>query len=117
MVGSNLATPDPNSRVAAKLPKIEEIFATDLENLIDRYTGMLEPLRHFILPGGSKGAAALHLARTVCRRAERMVVKLAREEEINENIVIFLNRLSDFLFTAARYENKITGNKDVRWNV
>ncbi|MBI3123189.1 MAG: ATP:cob(I)alamin adenosyltransferase, partial [Ignavibacteriales bacterium] len=69
----------------------------------------------FILPGGSKGAANLHLARTVCRRAEREVVSLSKNEEINSEIEIYLNRLSDLLFVLARYQNFITGTADINW--
>ncbi|HEX8831966.1 MAG TPA: ATP:cob(I)alamin adenosyltransferase, partial [Longimicrobium sp.] len=74
-----------------------------------------EPLRSFILPGGSPAASVLHLARTVCRRAERRVVTLAREATVAESMVIYLNRLSDLLFTLARLANKRAGVEDVPW--
>jgi cob(I)alamin adenosyltransferase len=75
----------------------------------------LAPLRAFILPGGTPGAAALHLARTVCRRAERAVVHLAGQEAVEPGIVVYLNRLSDLLFTFARLENRRAGTPDVEW--
>ncbi|MDP3583454.1 MAG: ATP:cob(I)alamin adenosyltransferase, partial [Ignavibacteria bacterium] len=70
---------------------------------------------NFILPGGSKGAANFHLARTVCRRAEREVVSLSKNEEINSEVEIYLNRLSDLLFVLARYQNLISGTADINW--
>jgi cob(I)alamin adenosyltransferase len=87
-----------------------------LEAEIDEMNGELEPLRSFVLPGGSAGAAALHVARTVCRRAERAVVALAADpdERVGEAVLRYLNRLSDFLFVAARYAND-RGKGDVLW--
>ncbi|CUT02682.1 ATP:cob(I)alamin adenosyltransferase, partial [Candidatus Kryptobacter tengchongensis] len=75
----------------------------------------LEPLRSFILPGGTFLASFLHLARTVCRRAERRIVSLSEKEKINENIIPFVNRLSDLFFTLARYANKIENVDDIKW--
>ena len=75
----------------------------------------LPPLRHFILPGGSASAAQIHLARAVCRRAERVVVDLATSEEFGGDALRFLNRLSDFLFTLARYENLLSGFPEQEW--
>ena len=114
-VGSDLATPLDSKIKNFNLPRTEEIFFEDLEKRIDFYSNQLEELRNFILPGGSKGASLLHVCRTVCRRGERLVVELMHHEELNKNIVIFLNRLSDFFFVAARYENHITGNEDLKW--
>ncbi|MFO0805822.1 MAG: cob(I)yrinic acid a,c-diamide adenosyltransferase [Gemmataceae bacterium] len=88
--------------------------AERLEHAIDRWNEPLEPLRSFILPGGSAAAAWLHLARTVCRRAERAVVALARAEVVNPQVVIYLNRLSDLLFVLARVANG-NGSADVLW--
>ncbi len=114
-VGSDLATPLDHGNGSFRVPRTEENFAKDLEKRIDHYSNQVDELRNFILPGGSTGAARLHVCRTVCRRAERLVVHLSREEEINQNIVIFLNRLSDFLFMAARLENRVSGHDDVKW--
>lgn len=86
-----------------------------MEGWIDEADGELPALRAFILPGGSPGAAALHVARTVCRRAERAVVHLATREPVDEGVVVYLNRLSDLLFTFARQENARGGTGDVEW--
>ncbi|MGA7393042.1 MAG: cob(I)yrinic acid a,c-diamide adenosyltransferase [Terrimicrobiaceae bacterium] len=86
-----------------------------LETEIDRMTSDLPPLRHFILPGGSASAAQIHLARAVCRRAERVVVDLATSEEFGGDALRFLNRLSDFLFTLARNENLLSGFPEQEW--
>lgn len=85
-----------------------------LEQAIDRLNDQLQPLRSFILPGGSPASAWLHLARTVCRRAERAVVTLTSSEPINEHALIYLNRLSDFLFVLGRIANN-NGTEDVLW--
>ena len=98
------------------VPRIEERHVQALERLMDRLSEELTPLENFILPGGCPGAAQLHVARTVCRRAERLVVALAREERVGAFIVRYLNRLSDALFVMARYENKHRGVPDVLWN-
>jgi cob(I)alamin adenosyltransferase len=86
-----------------------------MEAWIDRAEEELEPLKSFVLPGGSPAAAALHLARTVCRRAERRVVSLSRTATIEEGVVVYLNRLSDLLFTLARLANHRAGVEDVPW--
>lgn len=113
-LGSDLATPlNPPPKFGIK--RIEENDITKLEKYIDEFDEILPPLKNFILPGGSKAAAYLHNARTVCRRAERLAVELASVEEIGEYVVRYLNRLSDFLFTAARYANHTSGIKDVEW--
>lgn len=88
--------------------------AERLERLIDRWNEPLEPLRSFVLPGGSAASAWLHLARTVCRRAERAVVSLGHAEKVNPQVVIYLNRLSDLLFVLARVANA-NGTADVLW--
>ncbi|EKD85997.1 MAG: ATP/cobalamin adenosyltransferase [uncultured bacterium] len=87
----------------------------ELEILIDKLTNKLPPLTQFILPGGGKGGALLHVSRTVCRRAERNVVGLTKTEEIDEIIIIYLNRLSDLLFTMARYVNYKEKKKEKIW--
>ena len=87
-----------------------------LERAIDRYNEPLPPLKEFILPGGTRAAALTHLARTVCRRAERMVVSLAAEEAVSDTVRVYLNRLSDLLFVLARSLNQREGRGDVLWN-
>jgi len=87
----------------------------DLERLIDEYDAKLPPLRTFILPSGSRAGALLHLARSVCRRAERAVVRLSRQEDVNPHIVVYLNRLSDLLFVLARYVNKAARKSETPW--
>jgi cob(I)alamin adenosyltransferase len=88
---------------------------SDLDGLIERFNGELAPLKEFILPGGSRAAAAAHLARTVCRRAERSVVALARKDKVSEGARQYLNRLSDLLFVAGRILNQAAGVGDVQW--
>lgn len=94
---------------------IPESFVTRLEDDLDRLNEGLPPLEDFILPGGSEAAARCHVARTVCRRAERCVVSLSREEDINEVSVRYLNRLSDYLFVAARVLARAGGGDEVIW--
>jgi len=96
-------------------PRIGEPQIGMLEHMIDGHEAKLEPLKNFILPGGTPKAAAFHLARTVCRRAERAVVSLAREQKISPSIVKYLNRLSDLLFVLARATNAQAGRPDVTW--
>ncbi|MFO7169853.1 MAG: cob(I)yrinic acid a,c-diamide adenosyltransferase [Chloroflexota bacterium] len=111
VVGADLATPGE----APSIPRVGAAEVTFLEEAIDRLDAGLEPLRQFILPGGSPAAAHLHMARTVCRRAERWLVSLAREEPVNPQAGVYLNRLSDFLFVAARAANAAAGTPDVPW--
>jgi cob(I)alamin adenosyltransferase len=115
-IGGQLATPDPE-RVAKALAKAElsEARVSELERVIDSADEELPPLRAFVLPAGTLKAASLHLARTVCRRAERSVVRLAREEPVPRLFVVYLNRLSDLLFTLARLANHRHGTGDVTW--
>ena len=86
-----------------------------LEELIDRYDAECPEIRRFILPGGTQGSALLHVCRTVCRRAERRIVTLARQQSINEEIRRYINRLSDFFFVAARVVNVRAGIGDVEY--
>ncbi len=86
-----------------------------LENVLDELNDQLEPLKEFILPGGTRAAAYCHLARTVCRRAERQLIRLNREEAVTETSLKYLNRLSDLLFVMCRYLNKTAGRPDVLW--
>src|SRR6185295_18992835 len=95
------------------VPRIEERHVLDLESLMDRLSEELSPLENLVLPGGSVGAAQLHVARSVCRRAERSVVSLARGESVGPFTVPYLNPLSDALFVMARFENKRGGIPDV----
>ncbi len=97
-------------------PTIEPKHVEALEGWIDRLSEELPPLENFVLPGGSTGAAALHVARTVCRRAERDCVTLAAAEAIGDQILPYLNRLSDLLFVMARYENARREVADVLWD-
>ncbi|CAG7817258.1 unnamed protein product [Allacma fusca] len=107
-VASTIATPASSARDAhTKRVYFTERHAMELEEWIDEYSKELRPLEKFILPGGGKPSAALHAARTVCRRAERCVVPLVKAGETDKQALIYLNRLSDFLFTAARYAAKL----------
>ena len=114
-LGAVLANPGRSAEIAA-LPPVEQPFgAGDLEKLIDAMDTMLPPLKTFILPGGCSAAATLHLARAVCRRVERQAVSLAQTEPIPAGAITYLNRLSDFLFTAARAANAAVGVNDIPW--
>lgn len=112
VVGAELATPAPSDAKSAQVaaPHIER-----LEEMIDLCEADLEPLRRFILPGGSATASQLHFVRTVCRRAERRVVELAQIEPVSPQIVAYLNRLSDLLFVLARYENARSSTPEIKW--
>jgi cob(I)alamin adenosyltransferase len=115
-LGSALATPPPGGgRRKPVTPELPVGRIPEMEAWIDAATEAVEPLRNFILPGGCAGAAALHVARTVCRRAERSVIALAASEVVEEEIVVYLNRLSDLLFSLARLENHRAGTPDVIW--
>ncbi len=115
-IGALLATPD-RDKMALHLHKarIDEGRIAELEHAIDDGESELEPLTAFILPGGTPKSAALHVARTVCRRAERHVVRLQHEVELPDLAVIYLNRLSDLLFTLARVANRRAGAGEVTW--
>jgi len=101
IMGADLASP-----IDIEVPRVNADRVLNLEKSIDKFLEELEPLKEFILPVGNKGGSYLHFARTVSRRAERKVAKLMEEEQIGENILIYLNRLSDLLFVLARVENK-----------
>lgn len=113
-VGAELATPDPQARGTHF---IGDAQVSELEKAIDRFEANLPILKTFILPGGSRGAAWLHLARTVCRRAERRVVTLMSDQQqaISGTILVYLNRLADLLFVLARAVNAAAGQADVKW--
>ena len=115
-LGADLATPETEKPLPYEPLRILDAQVERLEREIDRLNEALSPLRSFVLPGGSPAAAALHLARTVCRRAERLVVALAEKpgEAVSPAAIKYLNRLSDFLFVASRYAND-RGGGDVLW--
>ncbi|RDI51251.1 cob(I)yrinic acid a,c-diamide adenosyltransferase [Microvirga subterranea] len=115
-LGSDLATVETDKPLPYEPLRITQGQVDRLEQEIDQLNGHLAPLRSFVLPGGTPAAAALHLARTVCRRAERRVVELAGrpDEKVSPEAVKYLNRLSDFLFVASRYIND-KGALDVLW--
>lgn len=115
-IGALLATPDV-ARMQSHLEKarIDGARIIELERAIDECDAELEPLKAFIVPGGSAKSAALHHARTVCRRAERAVVGMGGEEKIPPIVVIYLNRLSDLLFSLARVSNKRAGVAEDKW--
>ncbi|WP_297322595.1 cob(I)yrinic acid a,c-diamide adenosyltransferase [uncultured Bartonella sp.] len=111
-LGADLATPQPSKNKVDL--RIVSTQTKRLENEIDKLNKMLSPLTSFVLPGGSKASAHLHLARTVVRRAERAMVALHNQEKVNNEALQYINRLSDFLFVAARYANDY-GKNDVLW--
>ena len=115
-IGGQLAAPDPGA-VAKALVKanLSTDRVSEFERVIDESENELPPLRAFVLPAGGPKAAAFHVARTVCRRAERGLVHLARESDIPDFFIVYLNRLSDLLFTLARLANHRAGVSDVTW--
>jgi cob(I)alamin adenosyltransferase len=114
-LGSYLATPDAERRRKSGIAEPEQGWVDALERAIDRAESELAPLKRFILPGGTRGAASFHHARVVCRRAERRCVTLHRAQPQSEVALRYLNRLSDLLFVLARLENKRAGVADVEW--
>ncbi len=115
-IGSILATPKSGAARPEHIPALSERRVEDLEDAIDGLDEELQPLKAFVLPGGSESSAAVHLTRSICRRAERCVVTLAQSEEVEPVIIKYLNRLSDFLFTLARAANARQGVADVEWH-
>ncbi len=123
-LGADLATPTvaddaagggAGAAAARKVRRIDQTHIDELERLIDRTCEPLPAMRYFVLPGGTELAARLHVARTVCRRAERLCVRLGRSEPVGTQTIIFLNRLSDLLFAMARRANQLAGVEDVAW--
>lgn len=113
-LGTDLASPlDPAPRFP--IERISQEHINWLERKIDQYDSILPPLKNFILPGGSKSAAFFHQARTVCRRAERLLVALSETQNLGEYVVVYLNRLSDYLFTASRMANYYNKVDDIIW--
>ena len=116
ILGGELAAPNEKKAVEDSNLNISSEHILLLENKIDYFDKKLPPLKQFILPGGSKGAAMLHMARSVSRRSERLAVKLSKINVINKNIIIYLNRLSDLLFVLARFENDVNQIPDIPWS-
>lgn len=116
ILGADLATP---SDAKPSVPRVSSLMTTTLEREIDRFSEILPELTNFVLPGGSETASRLHVARTVCRRAERLVVHASKElpmESLNPEIVRYLNRLSDHLFVLARLANHLAGVEAPEWH-
>ena len=106
---------DPESKTVRKLPEIKNADILLLESEIDRMNDELPPLTKFLLPGGHTVVSYCHIARTVCRRAERLVIKLSRREEVDETVLRFLNRLSDYFFVLSRKLAKDFGVEETYW--
>ncbi len=114
-LGSDLCVTEEDKE-RTPVPRIEQRHVDALERSMDRMSEDLGPLENFILPGGTEGASRLHVARTICRRAERLAVALAERERVGELVVPYLNRLSDTLFVMARFQNHGCGEPDVLWD-
>lgn len=114
-LGADLAT--PRCAKADWISRISQQEIEWLESTIDEMTEELEPLKNFILPGGTATAATLQLSRAVCRRAERQIVDLNQTDDVGNYVLAYVNRLSDWLFTLARYENMRAGETETKWNV
>jgi len=116
-IGAELASETAKGKAAGagRMFTDEAAKIAQIESFIDHYDARLEPLRTFILPSGGHAGALLHLCRTICRRAERAVVTLTRDESVNPAVLTYLNRLSDLLFVLARYANKIEGREETPW--
>lgn len=113
-IGADLASEPEQVRKKA-VPSLEEEDITLLENEMDKMDTSLTPLRAFVLPGGNQSVSFAHLARTVCRRAERLVIRLSEEEEVNPLLVKYLNRLSDYLFVLSRKMTQESGSEEITW--
>jgi len=112
-VGSQLACEDDELR--RQLPQVQDSSIADLEQAMDEYSTHLEPLKNFILPGGCLSAAHTHIARTVCRRAERLTVAISAHESVDDNVIKYLNRLSDYLFVLSRRLNQLLKIPEPIW--
>jgi len=115
IVGSDLATPSTEKNKKLNIQRTPPEYINEVEKWIDDFSSDLDELKNFILPGGSEGAAFLHVCRTIARRAEREIVELKRNEQITENVIIFINRISDLFFVLSRFENKHSNIPDVKW--
>jgi cob(I)alamin adenosyltransferase len=114
-IGADLATPQDDKH-AAKIRRVQASDAAEVEGWIDEIDAANAPLKSFVLPGGTELAARLHVARAVCRRAERRVVNLSRVVEVNPQAIVYLNRVGDLLFAMARRANGAAGVPDVPWH-
>jgi len=114
-LGAELATPP--GKLSRQIARIQAHHVQWLEATIDEMDGALPALRNFILPGGTGAAAQLQLARAICRRAERDITLLATQESIGDMPLVYINRLSDWLFTAARYDNLLAGEAESKWSL
>ena len=113
-IGADLATPQ-ESPYRDRLPEVGQRHVEEMERWIDEVDGKIPPIRKFVLPGGTERASRLHLARTICRRAERLIVAFGHAEPVGEDVIKFLNRASDLLFAMARGANHAAGVADVPW--
>lgn len=116
-IGALIATPDEDRTKLKGINDIQEDDVIKIEERIDYYDELLPGLKNFILPGGTKSSSFLHFARSVCRRCERKIVKFAFEEGKYQNLIKYFNRLSDFLFILARFENYFVGKKEKEWKI
>lgn len=112
VIGSHLAAGNDHDY---KLPEIKDEFVSNLEIAIDKMQEELEPLKHFILPGGSRKVSLCHVCRTISRRAERGIVRLAQDEQVEAIIIKYINRLSDYFFVLSRYLAKLDNVDEVKW--
>lgn len=115
-VGADIASPEDETPAAVAVPRVSEAMTKWLEEKIDSIAPNLKPLQRFILPGGTQAAAALHLARSIARRAERKAVALAEKEKLNPEVVRFLNRTSSLLFVLARWANAAEKISEEEWS-
>jgi cob(I)alamin adenosyltransferase len=115
VLGADLATPETEKNAKLKITRLPDLYISGIEQTIDKFEERLDELKNFVLPGGSRGSALLHICRTISRRAEREIVALKNAEYIGDNIVIFLNRLSDLFFVLSRFENKYSNIPDTKW--
>ena len=115
IIGSYLAADPENAKVDAKLPSFKRNDIDDLEQAMDEMDLVLPKMRYFILPGGSVEVAQTHIARTICRRAERLVVSLLETENVEPLVITYLNRLSDYLFVLARKTGEEQGIEEISW--
>jgi cob(I)alamin adenosyltransferase len=115
VVGSDLSSPVSSEPKKFDVPRINDSHIERIEKRIDYFQDQLPELKSFILPGGNKGASLLHLSRSICRRSERKIAALSQNENIGNFILKFVNRLSDFLFVLARFENFKTDTPEVKW--
>lgn len=113
-IGADLATPQGNKH-EAKILRMTDQHIAEVEQWIDEIDAGNTPMKHFVLPGGTELAARLHLARTICRRAERKMVRLSHSESVNADAIVYVNRVSDLLFAMARRANREANVPDVPW--